>query len=176
MSNDESEEDQESTVEENHTSLTDLLVGKCYLQIIPQGVALGVATSGRNILETQFVLILLLEIIQLVKSFWKTMMRKLLWKVFKSYTKSCTWIGSRGTSLSSLSKENTELKGDVSKLEVILCKKNVELGTVKGKLEKVSKTLTKFNTSSSTLDFILMMGKDDDKAGLGYTRRSFETG
>lgn len=71
--------------------------------------------------------------------------------------------------ITSLSKKNTELKGVVSKLEVILCKKDVELGTVKGKLDK-------FNSSSSTLDSILMMGKDDDKPGLCFNQSIFETG
>lgn len=39
LSDDESEEDRESNAEENHTSLTVLLVGKCNLQVNPQGVA-----------------------------------------------------------------------------------------------------------------------------------------
>ncbi|XP_073049518.1 uncharacterized protein [Primulina eburnea] len=74
-----------------------------------------------------------------------------------------------------LSKENTELKSQVSRLEVILSKKDLELCKVKEELGEATQILAKLNSSSSKLDSLLMIGKND-KAGLGYTNHQYETG
>ncbi|XP_075483595.1 uncharacterized protein LOC142523747 [Primulina tabacum] len=47
--------------------------------------------------------------------------------------------------------------------------------TVKDNLEKSSKTLAKFNSSSSKLDIMLTMGKDS-RSGLGYVESMYEHG
>lgn len=58
-----------------------------------------------------------------------------------------------------LTKEKTDLKNALAKLEVILSRKDLELGKKKSELENVNQTLAKFNSSSSKLDTLLMMGK-----------------
>ncbi|XP_073025191.1 uncharacterized protein [Primulina eburnea] len=72
-----------------------------------------------------------------------------------------------------VAKENTELKSQVSRLEVILSKKDLELCKVKEELGDASQILAKLNSSSSKLDSLLMIGKND-KAGLGYMNHQFE--
>ncbi|XP_075504520.1 uncharacterized protein LOC142541961 [Primulina tabacum] len=74
-----------------------------------------------------------------------------------------------------LSKENTDLKNSLSRLEVLLRKKDLKLCKVKDDLEKASKTLAKFNSSSSKLDAMLTMGKDG-RTGLGYVESIYEHG
>ncbi|XP_073051327.1 uncharacterized protein [Primulina eburnea] len=74
-----------------------------------------------------------------------------------------------------LTKENTDLKESVSRLEVVLSKKDLELCKVKEELEKASKTLAKFNSSSSKLDSMLTMGKDNI-TDLGYVESTYEHG
>ncbi|XP_073051184.1 uncharacterized protein [Primulina eburnea] len=74
-----------------------------------------------------------------------------------------------------LSKENVELKSQISRLEVILSKKDLELCKVKEELREATQVLAKMNSSSSKLDSLLMIGQND-KAGLGYSNSLFETG
>ncbi|XP_073030661.1 uncharacterized protein [Primulina eburnea] len=74
-----------------------------------------------------------------------------------------------------LSKENTELKSQISRLEVILSKKDLALFKVKKELEEATLILTKLNSSSSKLDSLLMIGQND-RAGLGYPNSLFEIG
>lgn len=173
LSDDEYEEDQEFNTEENNTSLTVLLAEKCNLQVNP----VGVATPGRNIPENPVCLNSTneddLTCENLLEEDDEEMTLEGVQKLYEELY--VDWI-ERNKLIITLSKENIELKSAVSKLEVIQCKKDVELGNVKGELEKTSKTLAKFNSNSSTLDSILMMGKDDDKAGLGYNQSGFETG
>ncbi|XP_073277715.1 uncharacterized protein [Primulina huaijiensis] len=59
-----------------------------------------------------------------------------------------------------LTKENIDLKSNLSRLEVLLSRKDLELCKVKDDLEKATKTLAKFNSSSSKLDSMLTMGRD----------------
>ncbi|XP_075515429.1 uncharacterized protein LOC142550075 [Primulina tabacum] len=81
----------------------------------------------------------------------------------------------RNKANSLLSKENTELKSNLSRLEVLLSRKDLELCKVKDDLEKASKTLAKFNSSSSKLDIVLTMGKDS-RSGHGYVASMYEHG
>ncbi|XP_073120987.1 uncharacterized protein [Henckelia pumila] len=81
----------------------------------------------------------------------------------------------RNKTNSALTKENSELKASVARLEVVLSKKDLELGMVKEELETANATLAKFNSSKTKLDSILMMGKDD-RAGLGFHNSKFEVG
>ncbi|XP_075504434.1 uncharacterized protein LOC142541862 [Primulina tabacum] len=74
-----------------------------------------------------------------------------------------------------LSKDNTDLKECVSRLEVVLSKKDLEICRVKDDLEKALKTLGKFNSSSTKLDSMLMMG-NNSRAGLGYVKSIYEHG
>ncbi|XP_073041763.1 uncharacterized protein [Primulina eburnea] len=74
-----------------------------------------------------------------------------------------------------LSKENVELKSQISRLEVILSKKDLELCKAKEELREATQVLAKMNSSSSKLDSLLMIGQND-KAGLGYSNSLFETG
>ncbi|XP_073019860.1 uncharacterized protein [Primulina eburnea] len=76
---------------------------------------------------------------------------------------------------STFMKENTELKAVVAKFEIILSKKNLELGNTKEELQKATETLYKFNLCTSKLDSILLMGRDDKK-GLGFKHSVFEIG
>ncbi|XP_073056962.1 uncharacterized protein [Primulina eburnea] len=91
LSGEESDVEEKSTDEENHTSLTVLLTEKCWLQ------------------------------------------------------------------------ENIDLRAVVVKLEVIRSKKDLELGKTKDELQKAAEILSKFNSSTSKLDSILLMGRDDKK-------------
>ncbi|XP_075515599.1 uncharacterized protein LOC142550246 [Primulina tabacum] len=76
---------------------------------------------------------------------------------------------------SSLMKENTDLKAVVAKLEVMLSKKDLEPGNIKEELQKATETLSKFNSSTSKLETILSMGRDDKK-GLGFKDSVHEIG
>ncbi|XP_073290996.1 uncharacterized protein [Primulina huaijiensis] len=176
LSDEESDEAEKSNDEDNHTSLTALLTEKHCLQVNPLGVALGVATPGRNICKKPVYLKsatfenpnadddleaddeeITLESVQ-----------KLYEELFEDWTK-------RNKLNSSLIKENTDLKAVVAKLEVILSKKDLELGKTKEELQKTTETLSKFNTSTSKLESILLMGRDD-KNGLGFKDSVFEIG
>ncbi|XP_073121582.1 uncharacterized protein [Henckelia pumila] len=72
-------------------------------------------------------------------------------------------------------KENTELKAAMSRLEVLISKKDLELGLLNSELEKSKTTLARFNSSSNKLDSLLNMGKDD-KFGLEFKDSVFEIG
>ncbi|XP_073035350.1 uncharacterized protein [Primulina eburnea] len=74
-----------------------------------------------------------------------------------------------------LMKEKIELKNVVAKLEVILTKKDLELCKIEDELQKMTKTLIKFNSSTSKLESILLMGIYDKK-GLGFKDNVFEIG
>ncbi|XP_073121812.1 uncharacterized protein [Henckelia pumila] len=75
------------------------------------------------------------------------------------------WI-TRSKHNTALSKENSELKVVVDKLEVVLSRKDLELYKIKDELGKETATLVGSNSSKAKLELILLMRKDD-KAGLG---------
>ncbi|XP_075473849.1 uncharacterized protein LOC142504889 [Primulina tabacum] len=176
LSDEESDDDQGSNESEKHTSLSAVIKEKRSMQINPLGVATGVAIPGRNISSNSVCLNsttlgessqsenqevdddeVTLESVQ-------TMYEEL----YEDWIK-------RNKVNAILSKENTELKSQVSRLEVILSKKDLELCKVKEELEEATQILAKLNSSSSKLDSLLMIGKND-KAGLGYTNHQFEIG
>ncbi|XP_075507432.1 uncharacterized protein LOC142544257 [Primulina tabacum] len=176
LSDEESDVDQGSNESENHTSLSAVIKEKRPMQINLLGVATGVAIPGRNISSNSVCLNsttlgessqsenqevdddeVTLESVQ-------TMYEEL----YENWIK-------RNKVNAILSKENTELKSQVSRLEVILSKKDLELCKVKEEIGEATQILAKLNSSSSKLDSLLMMGKND-KAGLGYTNHQFEIG
>ncbi|XP_075479000.1 uncharacterized protein LOC142519868 [Primulina tabacum] len=176
LSDEESDDDQGSNESEKHTSLSAVIKEKCLMQINPLGVATGAAIPGRNISsnlvclnsttlgessqsETQEV-----DDDEVTLESVQTMYEEL----YEDWIK-------RNKVNAILSKENTELKSQVSRLEVILSKKDLELWKVKEELGEATQILAKLNSSSSKLDSLLMIGKND-KAGLGYTNNLFETG
>ncbi|XP_073138169.1 uncharacterized protein [Henckelia pumila] len=64
---------------------------------------------------------------------------------------------------------------DSRRIEVIMSKKDLELGLLNSELEKPKATLARFNSSSNKLYTLLTMGKND-KFGLGFKESVFETG
>ncbi|XP_073020894.1 uncharacterized protein [Primulina eburnea] len=185
LSDEESDLEEKPTDEDNQTSLTALLKETRWLQVNPLGVALGVATPGRNICEKSVCLNstvpgnlseedlevndeeLTLESVQ-----------ELYEELFEDWTKRNKLnanLMKENAELKSVVKENTDLKAVVAKLEVILSKNDLELGHIKEELQKATETLSKFNSSTSKLDTILSMGRDDKK-GLGFKGSVFEVG
>ncbi|XP_073041992.1 uncharacterized protein [Primulina eburnea] len=176
LSDEESDTEEKSTNEENQTSLTALLTENRRLQVNPLGVALGVATPGRNICKNS----VCLKSTTSVNSngndeseaddeeMTLESVQKLYEELFEDWTK-------RNKLNSSLMKENTDLKTVVAKLEVILSKKDLELGNIKEELQKATETLSKFHSSTSKLESILLMRRDDKK-GLGFKDNVFEIG
>ncbi|XP_073049472.1 uncharacterized protein [Primulina eburnea] len=149
LSDEESDDDQGLSESENHTSLSSVIKEKRSMQINPLVVATGVAIPGRNTSSNSVCL--------------------------KSTTLAeANWIKrTKGNAI--LSKENAELKSQISRLEVILSKKDLELCKVKEELGEATQILAKMNSSSSKLDSLLMIGQND-KAGLGYPNSLFEIG
>ncbi|XP_075515565.1 uncharacterized protein LOC142550212 [Primulina tabacum] len=176
LSDEESDDYQGSNESENHISLSAVIKEKRSMQINPLGVATGVAIPGRNISsnsvclnsttlgessqsETQEV-----DDDEVTLESVQTMYEEL----YEDWIK-------RNKVNAILSKENTELKSQISRLEVILSKKDLELCKVKEELGEATQILAKLNSSSFKLDSLLMIGKND-KAGLGYTNHQFEIG
>ncbi|XP_073282378.1 uncharacterized protein [Primulina huaijiensis] len=175
LSDEESDEEEKSNDEDNHTSLTALLTEKHCLQVNPLGVALGVATPGRNICEKSVCLKSMSsenlsedDVGTDNEEITLESVQKLYEEFFEDWTK-------RNKLNSTLTKENIDLKVVVAKLEVILNKKDLELGKTKDELQKITETLSKFNMSTSKLESILLMGRDDKK-GLGFKDSVFEIG
>ncbi|XP_075492581.1 uncharacterized protein LOC142530643 [Primulina tabacum] len=174
LSDEESDAEEKTTDEENQTSLTALLTKSCRLQMNPLGVALGVATPGRNICENSVCLKSKASVNMSgddeseddEEGITVESVQKLYEELFEDWTK-------RNKLHSSLMKENIDLKVVVAKLDVILSKKDLELGKTKKELQKATETLSKFNSSTSKLDSILLMGRDDKK-GLGFKDSVFE--
>ncbi|XP_073290496.1 uncharacterized protein [Primulina huaijiensis] len=82
----------------------------------------------------------------------------------------------RSTTSVNVSKDDeSEADDEEITLEIILSKKDLELGKTKEELQKATETLSKFNSSTSKLDSILLMGRDDKK-GLGFKDSVFEIG
>ncbi|XP_073016618.1 uncharacterized protein [Primulina eburnea] len=185
LSDEESDLEEKSTDEDNQTSLTALLTETRWLQVNPLGVALGVATPGHKICEKPVCFNstvsenlneddleaegeeLTLESVQ-----------ELYEELFEDWTKRNKLnanLVKENAELKSVMKENADLKAVVAKLEVILSKKDLELGKTREDLQRATETLSKFNTSTSKLESILLMGRDDKK-GLGFKDSVFETG
>ncbi|XP_073277717.1 uncharacterized protein [Primulina huaijiensis] len=176
LSDEESDAEEKTTEEENHTSLTALLTERRWMQVNSLGVALGVATPGHNICEKSVCFKSTAsgnssadDVVEADdEEITLESVQKLYEELFEDWTK-------RNKLNSTLMKENTDLKDVVAKLEVILCKKDVELGKTKDELQKATETLSKFISSTSKLDSILLMGREDKK-GLGFKDSVFEIG
>ncbi|XP_075499732.1 uncharacterized protein LOC142538258 [Primulina tabacum] len=176
LSDEESDDDQGSSESENHTSLSSVIKEKRSMQINPLGVATGVAIPGRNTSSNSVCLksTTLAEASQsetqevdddeVTLESVQTMYEEL----YEDWIKR-----TKGNAI--LSKENAELKSQISRLEVILSKKDLELCKVKEKLGEATQILAKMNSSSSKLDSLLIIGQND-KAGLGYPNSLFEIG
>ncbi|XP_075492593.1 uncharacterized protein LOC142530659 [Primulina tabacum] len=137
LSDEESDAEEKSTDEENQTSLTAILTENRRLQVNPLGVALGVGTPGRNICKNSVCLKSITsgnlsgydESEDDDEGITLEGVQKLYEELFEDWTK-------RNKLNSSLMKENVELKAVVAKLEVILSKKDLELGKTKEELQK----------------------------------------
>ncbi|XP_075515957.1 uncharacterized protein LOC142550785 [Primulina tabacum] len=176
LSDEESDDDQGSSEYENHTSLSSVIKEKRSMQINPLGVAIGVAIPGRNTSSNSVCLksTTLAEASQsetqevdgdeVTLESVQTMYEEL----YEDWIKR-----TKGNAI--LSKENAELKSQISRLEVILSKKDLELCKVKKELGEATQILAKMNSSSSKLDSLLMIGQND-KVGLGYPNSLFEIG
>ncbi|XP_073154099.1 uncharacterized protein [Henckelia pumila] len=120
-------------------------------KINPLGVGSGVAIPGRNTVQ------------------------KSVCFVASNLDNSSNHEKQRNQLNTTLAKENTELKAAVARLEVLISKKDLELGLLNSELEREKTTLDKFNSSSSKLDSIFTMSKND-KFGIGFKESVFETG
>ncbi|XP_073039267.1 uncharacterized protein [Primulina eburnea] len=163
LSDEESDLEEKTTDEDNQTSLTALLTETRLLQVNP----LGVATPGRNIYLEVDGEELTFESVQ-----------ELYEELFEDWTKRNKLnanLMKENAELKSVAKENADLKAVVAKLEVVLSKKDLELGHIKEELQKATETLSKFNSSTSKLETILSVGRDDKK-GLGFKVSVFEIG
>ncbi|XP_073120658.1 uncharacterized protein [Henckelia pumila] len=79
------------------------------------------------------------------------------------------------TALSALLESKKCFQAVVSRLEVVLNKKNLEVCQLKEELRKAKATLAKFNSSTIKLDSLLMMERDGT-TGLGFENNKFEVG
>ncbi|XP_075487953.1 uncharacterized protein LOC142527121 [Primulina tabacum] len=175
LSDEESDEEEKSNDEDNHTSLNALLIERHCLQVNPLGVAPGIATPGRNICEKSICLKSTAsgnssvdDELEDDEEITLESVQKLYEELFEDWTK-------KNKLNSTLMKENIDRKAVVAKLEVILSKKDLEHGKTKEELHKATETLSKFNSSTSKLEFILLMGRDDKK-GLGFKDSVSERG
>ncbi|XP_073046244.1 uncharacterized protein [Primulina eburnea] len=176
LSDEESDDDQGSSESENHTSLSSVIKEKRSMQVNPLGVATGVAIPGRNTSSKSVCLksTTLAEAseseIQEIDDDEVTLesVQTMYEELYEDWIK-------RTKVNASLSKENVELKSQISRLEVILSKKDLELCKIKEELGEATQILAKMNSSSSKLDSLLMTGQND-KAGLGYPNSLFEIG
>ncbi|XP_073120785.1 uncharacterized protein [Henckelia pumila] len=157
LSDDDSEEEQEKFEHADLISFTALLESKKNFQINPLGVGSGVATPRRNTVQKSvcFVASNLDNFSnheeQVDDPYTLEGIRKLYEELY------CDW-NKRNQLNTTLTKENTELKAAMARLEILLSKKDLELGLLNSELERAKTTLDKFNSSSSKLDSILIMG------------------
>ncbi|XP_073064132.1 uncharacterized protein [Primulina eburnea] len=176
LSDEESDDDQGSSESENLTSLSSVIKEKCLMQINPLGVATGVAIPGRNT-SSKSVCLKSTTLAEASQSETQEVdddevtlesVQMMYEELYEDWIKR-----TKGNAI--LSKENDELKSQISRLEVILSKKDLELCKIKEELGEATQILGKMNSSSSKLDSLLMTGQND-KAGLGYPNSLFETG
>ncbi|XP_075507462.1 uncharacterized protein LOC142544285 [Primulina tabacum] len=155
---------------------TAILKEKCWQHVNPHGVASGVATPGRNTTSKSLCFNAKSHNELGNHEIQDTDSDELTFESVQAMYEELyeDWI-KRNKINSMLSKENTELKSSVSRLEVLLSKKDLELCKVKDDLEKATKTIDKFSSSASKLDSMLTMGKDN-RTGLGYVESTYEHG
>lgn len=151
---------------------TDFLPERNCFQVNPLGVATGVARPGRNTVQKTVCLNAATLDEECDDLYEEEITVESVQKLYEELY--VDWIHKCKMNLL-LSKENTDLKVSVSRLEVLLTKKDLELNTAKIELEKVNQTLERMNLSTSNLDSILMMGRDG-KSDLGQCESTFETG
>ncbi|XP_073064107.1 uncharacterized protein [Primulina eburnea] len=181
LSDEETDPEENSTDEDNQTSLTALLTETSWLQVNPAGVATpGYSICEKSVCFNSTVSGNLNEDNQEVDGEELTLesVQELYEELFEDWTKRNKLnanLVKENAELKSVVKENADLKAVVAKLEVILSKKDLELGKTREDLQKATETLSKFNTSSSKLESILLMGRDDKK-GLGFKDIVHETG
>ncbi|XP_075473510.1 uncharacterized protein LOC142504545 [Primulina tabacum] len=176
LSDEESDDDQGSSESENRTSLSSVIKEKRSMQINLLGVATGVAIPGRNT-SSNSVCLKSTTLAEASKSETQEVdddevtlesVQTMYEELYEDWIKR-----TKGNAI--LSKDNAELKSQISRLEVILSKKDLELCKVKEELGEATQILAKMNSSSSKLDSLLMIGQND-KAGLGYPNSLFEIG
>ncbi|XP_073018180.1 uncharacterized protein [Primulina eburnea] len=148
LSDDDTDEERDLKEGDDCTSLSAIQKDIYKLQVNPYGVATGVETPGRNTVTKSLCLN--------AKSIENSDVEEI--QVFDQ---------------EELTVEIVQMMYE--ELYVQLSKKDLELCKVNDDLEKASKTLAKFNSSSSKLDTILTMGKDG-RTGLGYVESIFEHG
>ncbi|XP_073300487.1 uncharacterized protein [Primulina huaijiensis] len=172
LSDEDTDEDRDTKEGDDCTSFSAIHQEGYKLQVNPYGVA----TPGRNITQRPLCLnskSLENSDLDIILQFDKEEVT--MESVQMTYEELYVdWL-KRNETNSKLSKENTDLKSNLSRLEILLSKKDLELCKVKNDLEKTSKILAKFNTSSSKLDSMLTMGKES-KTGLGYVESTYEHG
>ncbi|XP_073132746.1 uncharacterized protein [Henckelia pumila] len=166
LSDDEDEEGTEQGEEETHNALSVLVLQK------KNSVITGVTTLGHNTAQKLFCLNASVsgdsnQEADEVELSWDNS-QKMYEELYND------WIV-RNKSNSALTKEKSELKDSMARLEVVLSKKDLELCKVKEELGKANVTLAKFNSRKTKLDSILMLGKDD-RVGLGFQNSKFEVG
>ncbi|XP_073130074.1 uncharacterized protein [Henckelia pumila] len=148
LSDEEVDEDRESNDEENHTSLTVILKRKQSLQVNTHG-----ASEHDDQNEEELTLENVQNMYEELYAHWLTRNKLNL----------------------ALTKENTELKNSLAKLETIMTKKYIELCIMNDELARANQTLAKYNSSTRKLKVLLTVGKDD-KTGPRYMNSAFEVG
>ncbi|XP_073138781.1 uncharacterized protein [Henckelia pumila] len=144
LSDDDSEEEQEKFEQADLISFTALLESKKNFQINPLGVGSGVATPRRNTVQKSvcFVASNLDNFSnheeQVDDPYTLEGIRKLYEELY------CDW-NKRNQLNTTLTKENTELKAAMARLEILLSKKDLKLGLLNSELERAKTTLDKFN-------------------------------
>ncbi|XP_075494766.1 uncharacterized protein LOC142532333 [Primulina tabacum] len=145
-------------------------------RVNPFGVATGAATPGRNTVSKSLCLnaksLENTDIDKIQETDHEELTVEIIQMMYEELYDD--WL-KRNETNTILPKENTELRSSLSLLEVLLSRKDLELCKVKDDLEKASKTLAKFNSSTSKLDTTLTMGKDG-RTSLGYVESIFEHG
>ncbi|XP_073152192.1 uncharacterized protein [Henckelia pumila] len=127
-----------------------------FVKINSHGVGSGVATLGRNTVQKSvcFVASNLDNSSdheeQVADAYTLEGIQKLYEELY------CDWI-KRNQLNTTLTKENTELKAVVARLEFLMSKKDLELELLNSELERAKTTLAKFNFSSSKLESLLTM-------------------
>ncbi|XP_075521583.1 uncharacterized protein LOC142554792 [Primulina tabacum] len=176
LSDEDPDDDFETKEGDDCTSLSSIQEQTYKLQVNPFGVATGAATQGRNTVSESLCLnansLEISEADKIQESDQEELTIEIVQRIYEELYDD--WL-KRNKANSLLSKVNTKLKNNLSRLEVLLSRKDLELCKVKDDLEKASKTLAKFNSSSSKLDTVLTMGKDN-RSGLGYVASMYEHG
>ncbi|XP_075507483.1 uncharacterized protein LOC142544308 [Primulina tabacum] len=176
LSDEEPDDDFETKEGDDCTPLSAIQEQTYKLQVNPFGVATGATTLGRNTVSESLCLnansLEISEADKIQESDQEELTMEIVQRMYEELYDD--WL-KRNNVNSLLSKENIELKSNLSRLEVLVSRKDLELCKVKDDIEKASKTLAKFNSSSSKLDTVLTIGKDN-RSGLGYVASMYEHG